>query len=57
VTYYSCPRCGHWHDAGSRCDLRTVLDTHVSIADSAQAAADAAETFALALYRDRRRRP
>lgn len=57
MTYYSCPRCGHWHDAAIRCDPRISLDAYVSIAGSAQAAADAAETFALALYRDRRRRP
>lgn len=57
VRYCSCPRCGRRHDAAIRCDPRIALDAYVSIACSAQAAADAAETFALALYRDRRRGP
>ena len=56
MTYYSCPRCGHWHDAAIRCELRIALDAYVSLAGSAQAAADAAEMFAIALYRDRHRR-
>jgi hypothetical protein len=54
VTYHSCPRCGRWHEAAVRCDPRVTLDAYVSVAGSTQAAADAAETLALALYRDRR---
>jgi hypothetical protein len=56
VTYYSCPRCGCWHEAAIRCDPRITLDAYVSVAGSAQTAADDAETFALVLYRDWRRR-
>jgi hypothetical protein len=51
MTHRSCPNCGHWHDAATGCDPRGALDAYVSvITDSQQAAADAAETLALARY-------
>jgi hypothetical protein len=55
MTYRSCPKCGHWHDAAAGCDPRLALDAYVSVTGSQQAMADAAETFALARYRHRRR--
>lgn len=51
MTRRSCPKCGDWHDAAIGCDPRVALDAYVTvIADSQQAAADAAETLALMRY-------
>jgi hypothetical protein len=55
MTNRSCPKCGHWHDAAIDCDLRVALAAYVTVIGSQQAAADAAETLALARYRLRRR--
>jgi hypothetical protein len=51
----ACPRCTHWHDITAACPQRAALDAYLRVMAGQQAAADRAETIALARYRLGRR--
>jgi hypothetical protein len=46
-----CPRCSRWHDMTAACHQTAALHAYVTFTRGQQAAADAAETIAIARYR------
>jgi hypothetical protein len=46
-----CPRCSRWHDVTATCQQSAALQGYVDFTPGQQAAADAAETIAIARYR------